>query len=146
MASFALPDDHLARVTEGQSGPDHAPATEEASTDSRARGEGAEGSDRILRAVRPEATVPVDIALIDRHVIQLFALVENAVAGATHAMVSGDHEAARILVAADADIDDLYQEARGFRTGAAVGPPLGSGRDAVPVGGARDAPGAGAKR
>jgi phosphate transport system protein len=110
MAPFALPDDHLARVAEGQSGPDHAPATEEASADGRARGEGAEGSDRILRPVRPEATVPVDIALIDRHVIQLFALVENAVAGATHALVSGDHEAARILVAADADIDDLYQE------------------------------------
>jgi phosphate transport system protein len=43
-------------------------------------------------------------------VIQLFALVENAVAGATHALVSADREAARALVAADADIDDLYRE------------------------------------
>jgi phosphate transport system protein len=51
----------------------------------------------------------VEFELIDRHVIQLFALVENAVAGATHALVSADREAARNLVAADADIDDLYQ-------------------------------------
>ena len=42
--------------------------------------------------------------------IQLFALVENAVAGATHALVSADREAARNLVAADADIDELYQD------------------------------------
>ena len=53
---------------------------------------------------------PLEVALIDRHVIQLFALVENAVAGATHALVSADREAARNLVAADADIDDLYQQ------------------------------------
>jgi phosphate transport system protein len=51
----------------------------------------------------------IELELIDRHVIQLFALVENAVAGATHALVSADREAARNLVAADADIDDLYQ-------------------------------------
>ena len=52
----------------------------------------------------------IDLVLIDRQMIQLFALVENAVAGATHALVSADREAARILVAADADIDELYQE------------------------------------
>ncbi|MGO9962242.1 MAG: phosphate signaling complex PhoU family protein [Acidimicrobiales bacterium] len=109
MAQFALPDNNVAQLTEGRSGPDHAPATE-AATDGRVRGEGTEGPDRILSAVRREARAPIDIALIDRQVIQLFALVENAVAGATHAMVSGDHEAARILVAADADIDALYQE------------------------------------
>lgn len=51
-----------------------------------------------------------DIDLIDRKVNQLFALVENAVAGATHALVSGDRQAARMLVAADADIDALYHE------------------------------------
>ena len=51
----------------------------------------------------------IELELIDRRVIQLFALVENAVAGATHALVSADREAARNLVAADADIDDLYQ-------------------------------------
>jgi len=58
---------------------------------------------------RREADCSLDLELVDRHVIQLFALVENAVAGATHALVSADREAARNLVAADADIDDLYQ-------------------------------------
>ncbi len=59
---------------------------------------------------RREGTSESGLALIDRQVIQLFALVENAVAGATHALVSADREAARALVAADADIDDLYRE------------------------------------
>lgn len=63
-----------------------------------------------LRAERRGGPDVVDLVLIDRQVIQLFALVENAVAGATHALVSADREAARILVAADADIDELYQE------------------------------------
>ena len=60
-------------------------------------------------AGRREPEDAIDLALIDRQVIQLFALVENAVAGATHALVSADREAARALVAADADIDALYQ-------------------------------------
>jgi len=110
MAQFALPDDHTARDAERQNDPGQAPATEDGPSPGRFRGEHPEGSDRILSAVRREAHTPIDLALIDRHVIQLFALVENAVAGATHAMVSADHEAARILVAADADIDALYQE------------------------------------
>jgi len=63
-----------------------------------------------MGALRRRGEDPLDFALIDRHVIQLFALVENAVAGATHALVSADREAARNLVAADADIDDLYQQ------------------------------------
>ena len=57
-----------------------------------------------------QAGSSMDFELVDRHVIQLFALVENAVAGATHALVSADREAARNLVAADADIDELYQD------------------------------------
>ena len=53
----------------------------------------------------------MDFELVDRQVIQLFALVENAVAGATHALVSARSGGRpEILVAADADIDDLYQE------------------------------------
>ena len=64
---------------------------------------------RDLSAVSREGDDSVDLEFIDRHVIQLFALVEHAVAGATHALVSADREAARKLVAADADIDDLYQ-------------------------------------
>ncbi len=63
-----------------------------------------------MGTLRRRGEDPLDFALIDRHVIQLFALVENAVAGATHALVSADREAARNLVAADADIDDLYQQ------------------------------------
>jgi phosphate transport system protein len=49
-------------------------------------------------------------AHIDREVIQLFALVEEAVAGATHALLTADREAARLLVAKDADLDALYRK------------------------------------
>lgn len=51
-----------------------------------------------------------DIAAIDRQVIQLFALVAEALAGATHALLAGDREAARNLAAQDEAIDDLYRE------------------------------------
>ena len=68
--------------------------------------------------------------LIDRQVIQLFALVENAVAGATHALVSADREAARDLVAADADIDELYQELESFVHGPPARRPGRTRRDA----------------
>lgn len=47
---------------------------------------------------------------IHRRVIQMFALVEEAVAGATHALLTGDRERARELVANDAALDDLYVE------------------------------------
>ncbi len=50
------------------------------------------------------------IAQIDRRAIQLFALVEEAVAGATHALLAGDREQARRLVANDATLDQLYLE------------------------------------
>ncbi len=110
MAQSALPDDRLTRDAERQSNPDHALAPEDAaSSTSSFPGEHSEGSDRIRGPVRREPHEPIDLALIDRQVIQLFALVENAVAGATHALVSADHEAARVLIAADADIDALYQ-------------------------------------
>jgi len=49
-------------------------------------------------------------AEIDRRVIRLFALVEEAVAGATHALLSGDRARAREVVAADADLDAFYYE------------------------------------
>lgn len=50
------------------------------------------------------------IEQIDRRAIQLFALVEEAVAGATHALLAGDREQARLLVANDATLDQLYLE------------------------------------
>jgi phosphate transport system protein len=51
-----------------------------------------------------------DTGNIDRRVIQLFALVGEALAGATHALLAGDREAARALAANDAAIDELYRE------------------------------------
>jgi len=47
---------------------------------------------------------------IDRRVTRMFALVEEAIAGATHALLTGDREAARALVASDAALDELYLE------------------------------------
>ncbi|MGD0873370.1 MAG: PhoU domain-containing protein [Acidimicrobiales bacterium] len=104
MAQSALPEDQLVSGAEQHNNMSGSLANDTfTGVDSRQ-------SDRILSAVRHEVPERIDVALIDRHVIQLFALVENAVAGATHAMVSADREAARALVAADADIDALYQQ------------------------------------
>jgi phosphate transport system protein len=47
---------------------------------------------------------------IHRRVIQIFAIVEEAVAGSTHALLTGDREKARELVASDIQLDDLYNE------------------------------------
>jgi len=115
MSQFAFPDHHPARDAERQNDPDDASALPDtALLTGSPLGEHPAGSDPKLGTVLHEGPEPVDLELIDRHVIQLFALVENAVAGATHALVSADREAARILVAADADIDDLYQELESF--------------------------------
>lgn len=48
--------------------------------------------------------------LIDRQVIQLFALVGDGIAGATHALLAGDREAAKALVARDEEVDSLYRQ------------------------------------
>lgn len=47
---------------------------------------------------------------IDRAIIQLFALVGEGVAGATHSLLAGDREAARGLAESDEMIDTLYRE------------------------------------
>ena len=47
---------------------------------------------------------------IDREIIQLFALVGEGVAGATHSLLAGDREAARVLADSDEMIDTLYRE------------------------------------
>jgi len=47
---------------------------------------------------------------IDRQVIQLFALVGDGIAGATHALLAGDREAAKALVARDEEVDSLYRQ------------------------------------
>ena len=49
-------------------------------------------------------------AVIDRLMIRLFALVCEAIAGATSALLSGDRETAKRLVAQDDQIDRLYRE------------------------------------
>jgi len=55
---------------------------------------------------------PVDDALlqIDRLVLQLFAMVGENVAGATHALLSGDREEAKLLAERDDAVDTLYRE------------------------------------
>ncbi len=105
MAQRALPEDGTGRdVEQSDAVPGYfgtvAPLESELGTHPAGRG---------LEAARLKGDGSVELELMDRHVIQLFALVENAVAGATHALVNADREAARNLVAADADIDDLYQ-------------------------------------
>lgn len=50
------------------------------------------------------------VGAIDRQVIQLFAMVAEALAGATHALLAGDRAAARAMAAADQRIDDLYRD------------------------------------
>ncbi len=50
------------------------------------------------------------LAEIDRSVVRLFALVGEAAAGATLALVTGDRDAARELVRRDEVIDALYHE------------------------------------
>src|SRR5271155_253421 len=47
---------------------------------------------------------------IDRAIIQLFALVGEGVAGATHSLLPGDREAARSLAESDEMIDTMYRE------------------------------------
>jgi phosphate transport system protein len=63
-----------------------------------------------LSRPRYDEVAGVELSVIDRHVVQLFALVSEAAAGATHALVTGDREAARELVRRDEVIDALYRE------------------------------------
>jgi phosphate transport system protein len=50
------------------------------------------------------------LAEIDRKVLQLFALVGESVAGATHALLSGDREEAKMLADRDEVVDTLYHD------------------------------------
>jgi phosphate transport system protein len=109
MAGFVLHEDHPVRDDETEHPAVQVPT---APPDFLAGPAGGHlvSSEPSLDLLRGDAQEPADLATIERHMIRLFALVENAVAGATHALVSADHEAARNLVAADADIDSLYQD------------------------------------
>jgi phosphate transport system protein len=65
----------------------------------------------VVRPLGDDLQVPVaEMPAIDRHVHELFALVSEAAAGATHALVTGDREAAKELVRRDAVIDKLYRD------------------------------------
>lgn len=59
---------------------------------------------------RQDEVAGAEQSVIDRHVVELFALVSEAAAGATHALVTGDREAARELVRRDEVIDSLYRQ------------------------------------
>ncbi|MGH9081318.1 MAG: PhoU domain-containing protein [Acidimicrobiales bacterium] len=50
------------------------------------------------------------LELIDRKVLQLFTLVGESMAGATHALLSGDREVAKALADGDAVVDQLYHD------------------------------------
>lgn len=50
-----------------------------------------------------------DAGEIDRRVIQLFALVGELVAGATLSLLTGDLQAAKLLVERDAEVDERYR-------------------------------------
>lgn len=50
------------------------------------------------------------LAQIDRQVLQLFAMVGEGVAGATHALLSGDRERAKLLADQDQVVDRIYRE------------------------------------
>jgi phosphate transport system protein len=58
----------------------------------------------------PELDEPVDTSeseLLRPQVVQIFALVGEAIAGATHALLAGDRELAKRIVDQDIEIDDL---------------------------------------
>ena len=63
-------------------------------------------------AIDAGTVLQVDDALqqIDRKVLQLFALVGESVSGATHALLSGDREAAKSLAERDDVVDTLYHD------------------------------------
>ena len=50
------------------------------------------------------------LAQIDRTFVQVFALVGEAIAGATHALLAGDREAAKLLVQRDEVVDTLIAQ------------------------------------
>jgi len=54
--------------------------------------------------------VPASLAEIDRVFVQVFAMVGEAIAGATHALLAGDREAAKLLMERDETIDLLTHE------------------------------------
>ena len=65
---------------------------------------------RVVVEMNPPDDVTESLDHINREVIKLFALVGEGVAGATHCLLDGDREAARVLAESDETIDALYKE------------------------------------
>ncbi len=65
---------------------------------------------RVVVPMNDADDVTASLARIDREIIKLFALVGEGVAGATHSLLAGDREAARVLAESDETIDALYRE------------------------------------
>ena len=61
-------------------------------------------------ATQPTGVVLPVLPQVDVLLVQIFALVSEAIAGATHSLLSGDREAAKLLVAADEQVDELTHE------------------------------------
>ncbi len=58
--------------------------------------------------VRPGLDGPAPVLpVINQQLTQMFALVSEAIAGATHSLLTGDREAAKDIVAADEQIDEI---------------------------------------
>jgi len=73
-------------------------------------GDAMTSSTRLISAAAHPSEPPDVIRQIHEKMILMFAIVENAVAGATHALLAGDREQARALVANDVALDELYLE------------------------------------
>jgi len=65
---------------------------------------------RVAAQVDDTDEVVESLQRIDREIIKLFALVGEGVAGATHSLLAGDREAARVLAESDEAIDALYRD------------------------------------
>ena len=70
----------------------------------------------------PTPVLPV----IDQQLTQMFALVSEAIAGATHSLLTGDREAAKAIVAADEQIDEIAIALTFLVEEALVGPGRGA--------------------
>ncbi|MGH8980270.1 MAG: phosphate signaling complex PhoU family protein [Acidimicrobiales bacterium] len=93
-------------ANQGQRGRGGARATDDADAATRAPEAGqAVGTDRDRGDGASEVPAPV-LADLERKLVQVFALVGEAIAGATHALLACDREAAKQLMA----LDDLVDE------------------------------------
>lgn len=67
-------------------------------------------TERVVAHIAEPDEVSQSLERIDREIIKLFALVGEGVAGATHSLLAGDREAARLLAESDEAIDALYRD------------------------------------